>query len=483
MKDVSNKQAYRQIIKATSIFGGVQVINILVGIARSKIIALLLGPSGYGLYSLLQSTIQMIAGFTNVGISSSSVRNISEAYASENMEKITITVSVVNKLMLLLGGIGVIVTILLSRFISIFTFDSVDFEYAFIVLSITILFQQMMQAKMSVLQGMRKIKYLANSSVLGAILAFLISIPFYYFWKIDGIVPTLLLTSIITYLSVSYFYKKLKIEYVRLPLKVIWRNGKDMIAMGFAMGLNSMLGLCISYFMRAFLNINGGIVEVGLFQAGWSVVSTYVGMIFTAMGTDYYPRLATVNKNDVKCCELMNQQGEISLLIITPIIILFLLFAPLAVVILYSSDFIAITTFMQLSMLGMIFKVGSWVMGYSFVAKGESKLYIYNELIANAYMLLLNICCYLSWGIDGLGVAFSLGYLVYMLQVYFIVKRRYDFRLSRNAISIFLFSSLFVLASFAFIKYMAQPYSYVCTSIVMLFSFIYSILSLKKKIF
>ena len=44
--------SYGHVLKYTGVFGGVQGLNILLGLVRNKIVALLLGPSGMGLVSL-----------------------------------------------------------------------------------------------------------------------------------------------------------------------------------------------------------------------------------------------------------------------------------------------------------------------------------------------------------------------------------------------------------------------------------------------
>ena len=55
---------YRSILKATSIFGGTQLLQILVGLARSKFVALLVGTIGMGMNFMYMSslTIYPIAG-------------------------------------------------------------------------------------------------------------------------------------------------------------------------------------------------------------------------------------------------------------------------------------------------------------------------------------------------------------------------------------------------------------------------------------
>lgn len=90
----NQQSSYRQIMKATSIFGGVQVFNILIQLIRSKVIAVLLGPAGMGVIGLLNSTISLITSVSNFGLGTSAVRNISEADASGNTEKVRETLSV-----------------------------------------------------------------------------------------------------------------------------------------------------------------------------------------------------------------------------------------------------------------------------------------------------------------------------------------------------------------------------------------------------
>ena len=46
MASETEKQEYKNSLKATSLFGGVQVYNIIITILKSKVVALLLGPGG-----------------------------------------------------------------------------------------------------------------------------------------------------------------------------------------------------------------------------------------------------------------------------------------------------------------------------------------------------------------------------------------------------------------------------------------------------
>ncbi len=60
--------SYQHILKYTSIFGSVQGLNILVSLVRNKFVALILGPSGMGLISLFNDTVNFVSQSTTIGI-------------------------------------------------------------------------------------------------------------------------------------------------------------------------------------------------------------------------------------------------------------------------------------------------------------------------------------------------------------------------------------------------------------------------------
>ena len=83
MDNKESNDSYSHVLKYTGLFGGVQGLNIIMGLLRNKLIAVLLGPSGMGLASLFNSSINFISQATNLGISFSAVKNISEIYDKE----------------------------------------------------------------------------------------------------------------------------------------------------------------------------------------------------------------------------------------------------------------------------------------------------------------------------------------------------------------------------------------------------------------
>lgn len=487
LKDIPNNKStnetssYRSIFKATSLFGGVQVYQILIGVIKSKFVALLLGPAGMGIQGLYQSTLDLIKSVTAFGLEQSAVRDISEANGSDDTERIGRTVATVRRLVWLTGTLGLILALLLSPVLSNLTFGNNDYTWGFAILSVTLLINQICAGQRVLLQGMRRLKDLAKATAIGSTVGLIFSIPIYYWIGVKGIVPTMVLTSI-TALLLSWLYsRKIKIEEPRISTSVAISNGRSMIRMGIAMSVSGILVTLFAYILRWFIRTEGGVEEVGLFTAGFVIMNTYVGMVFTAMGTDYYPRLASVNKDNKRCCDIINQQGEIAILILAPLVASCIIFMPFILWLIYSERFLSANDFILIAVMGTLFKAASWVISYVFLAKAESRLFIINETVTNVYGLLFNLIGYKYGGLTGLGISFAAKYFVYLIQVYVIANKRYHFVFSKSFKQVFFISFILVSTCFCLIVIWHSPWVYLPTIILLVICGLFSCRELNRR--
>jgi O-antigen/teichoic acid export membrane protein len=455
------KSSYRQIMKATSLFGGVQVFNILIAIIKSKVIAVLLGPAGMGLAGLLTSTTGLVQSITNFGLGTSAVRDIAAANESNDVNRISKITTVFRRLVWITGLLGTICTFLLASWLSELTFGNNEYTIAFMWLSAALLLNQLASGQNVILQGTRQLKYLAKANLLGSLLGLIISVPLYYYKGLDGIVPAIIITSIASFLIAWYFGNKVKITDVKVTSQETIFEGKGMLRMGFMLSLSGLISMGASYIVRIYISNTGGLDDVGLYTAGFAIIGTYVGLIFSAMGSDYYPRLSGVAHDNKKGTLLVNQQAEIAVLIVAPILTVFLIFINWVIIVLYSTKFVPVNGLIQWAALGMYFKTVSWCIGFLFLAKGDSKVFFWSELITNAYLLLFNILGYKYFGLTGMGISFLISYVFYLLQVYFIAKYKYEFSFDIALYKIFgLQLSLGVLC-FLITKLVPSPWSYI----------------------
>ena len=200
------------------------------------------------------------------------------------------------------------------------------------------------------------------------------------------------------------------------------------------------------------------------------------------MSTDYFPRLASFNNDDAKCRNCINQQSEIGILLLTPILMLFMIFAPLLLVVLYSEKFIPITGFMLWAIYGTLFKAASWAISYVFIAKGAMRLFLINEISIQIIILPLNILCYYYGGLTALGFSVMVSYLIYLGIVYYNARRNYDFSFSTIYIRLFIIDFLLLTVCLLLRLYCTSIWGYITCALSLLICLAYSYKELRIRL-
>jgi len=473
---------YRSIFKSTSLFGAVQIFNILISIIRSKIVAVWIGPTGMGVLGLLTSTLNVVGEFTKLGLSTTAVREIAKTESRGEAQETNLILATIQKVVWFTGLFGVIVTLVLSPLLSYLAFDSYDYTLAFIWISISLLFNQLSAGQLAILQGFRKLKLLAKANLLGNFVGLLISLPLYYFFRLDAIVPVIIVSSFVA-LVVSWLYsKQVKVNTPKLSNSEAFSRAKGMLNLGLMLSLRGSITLVAAYVFQLYLSHVGGIDEVGFYLAGFMIINSYVGMVFNAMRTDYFPKLSGVIDNLQDVNKIVTNQSIVGVLIIGPLVVTFLSFLPLIVRLLYTPAFLVIIAFVSWAILGVLFKTLSFSMGYVILAKGDSKLFIKTAVFFNTLMLGFNVLGYHFYGLEGLGVSFFLYYIIHFFGIKIITARHYNLSFDKDLLNIFLV--LFGLSIATFLAtYIDQfVFKYVICLILLIVTIVYSYHQLDKRV-
>ena len=415
----------RMAMKAMGLFGGVQIAGILCSIIRTKLVAMWIGPVGVGLFGLFNNALEMISTGTNLGIRSSSVRDISQALTGRDPGLVARMVSVVRKWSMWLGLAGALTTLLLAPLLSQVTFGDTTHIWGFVALSVAVLLQALTNGEYAILQGTARLKRLASVTLWGTIVGLAVSIPLFYLLRERSILPSILAYAAALAVFAWLFRNR---DY---PPAVMSRHetfdmGKGFVRLGIYMTLGNFASILASYAFNSWLNINAGTEAVGYYQAGYTLLNKYTGLILTALGMEYYPRLSKVADSRIRLRAFVSQEINLAIAVMAPVVALFILLRELVVWILYTPEFNVIFSFVSWGMIGTVLRTLSWCLAFTILAKGDGKTYLWTEVASAIINLVLNIVFYRWWGLTGLGIAFLVSYLLYTLiiaVVYFKVYR------------------------------------------------------------
>ncbi len=446
---LSKSSSYGQILRSSSIIGGAQGLNTLISMIRTKAVAIILGPSGVGLVGLYGTAVGFIGIIAGMGISSSAVRDIAEADASGNDERVCRSVKALRRTCWITGLLGWILTALFAWPLSIWAFGSGDQAWALAILGATILLGSISGGQSALLQGRRRIADLARLNVISVTIGSIVSVALYAWLRERGILPVLLVSAAITLLTTWWFARKVECTPIELRWVESWPDAKRLIHLGLAFMWSGVLMAGVALVSRSWIVREFGLDANGIYQAAWSLSGMFAGFIMGAMGTDFYPRLTAVSRDDAQVNQLVNEQTEVGILLALPGLLGTLAFAPWVIQIFYSEKFLSGSELLPWFVLGVFGKVISWPMSYIMVAKGESRWFAASETVSTALYLALMIACMRALGLWGAALAFAVLYLGYTVAVYFIVRHLTGFRWSPNATRLLMASVALILAGFS----------------------------------
>lgn len=439
---------YKGIFKGTLLFGSVQVFQILISLIRGKAAALFIGAVGMGLNGIYTSSLAMLITIAGLGVNLSGMRYTAALNRDDPqyLEKIRY----VYRIYILLAIIGAALTVLLSYPLSQISFGDSEHVAAYLVLSLYVAATLYTSGGVAILQGMGELKRIAVGNVLPAAVGLLATLPLYYFWGVAAVVPALIVVPFLSSCYLSFIlHQLLSLDQTPIAWPYLLSLFRDFISLGIVTVLAALLGNFSMFGINSFIAQTGSIADVGFYQAGTSITNQYVGMVFSAMSMDYFPRLSRICSDLYEMRRTVNEQGEITILMAWPLLAIMIVSAPILIHLLLSSEFLVINSFIQIIALGMIFKAASFPLGFLSFAKGDKKTFFCLEGVAgNIINVSLCLIGYYLDGLHGVAICFLINYCVYFILVFVVDYYRYQYCISTTYVWMLSLATLTLILDF-----------------------------------
>lgn len=411
----------RRILSAMGLFSSVEALNMLCSVVRTKLAALWLGSAGIGILGLFNTVVELLGNLSQLGVRTTAVRHIATASESRREQVIRFVIRYGRWLALF----GIALTIALSPLLSFVTFGDFSQTYNFMMLSAAVGCNSLIATRSAVLQGSGQLKTLAKASVWAAVISLILSVPFIYFWGMNGIVPLILTYSVVTLIVYLLFSHNSETITVRLPREEMRAMTRTMIRLGIFLSVSGASGWLASYVIMSFLHSAGGDRIMGLYQAGYTITVRYVGVVFTALSLEYFPRLTASFESGLKRgSTMLRHETMLSVAVVTAMSAVMIPCAELIVKILYKQSFLEIVPMIVLAAPGIVLRAASFTMAYVILAKGRGKMFLISETVSGLVCIIATCAGYHFYGIPGLGAAFTVWYLIYTVMVWFMISHR-----------------------------------------------------------
>ena len=387
--------------------------RIVMGLVLIKIIAFYLGAEGMGQIGQFMSMATMVYMVAGGGITNAVIKYVAE-YASSPKQLLRFlstatTYSVVFSCALLCVGV------IFSKVIAVAVFKNSGMYWIIIALAFAQLLFAFVNLVVGVSNGLMQTAVYSKIQIIGSALALPIIWVLIVQFGLAGAALSVLVVYAITCVPAFYFYVNSRfVGKVKLR-KLKMFEFKRISAFTVMMLTSALTFPVVEMMIRHVLIESSGYAAAGIWQGAVKLSSAYLGF-FTVFLAYYF--MPTISRLDNK-----REIGRITIKFLISMMLLFSIGASVFYVgrnflipLILADSFDALGDVIVYQLLGDLFRVSSYVIGFIAVAKAATKIYIAAELLQNGlFLLFAMLMLHLYGDIRAVMISYAVTYIIYFI--------------------------------------------------------------------
>ncbi|MCM0220083.1 O-antigen translocase [Bacteroides fragilis] len=416
------KKAFQaDIVKVFSLTAISTLVKMLTGLVSVKVVATIIGPSGIALLGQLNNFATIVMTMASGGINSGITKYVAEYKDSD--DKVKDLLSTALRITVWCSLAVGLCMILLHRFLSTLIMLSPEYGYVFIIFGFTVFLYALNMMLTSVLNGYKEFKKYVSVNIVGSLLGLLFTLGFILTLGLRGA-----LISAVTFQSVMFFVTLWMIR--KLPW-VSWDFFKrhietDILKKYFRYTVMTLVTAATVPVSQMLLR--GYVIsEISPIEAGWwegmnRISNMYLMIITSSFSVYYLPRLSEIQDNKELRSEILRSYKVVVPTLLTGFVLVYLL-RYWVVKILFTADFLPMTSLFIWQLLGDFFKICSWLLAFLMIAKSMTRVFVVTEVVFAIIFVVLGFT-FMQWnGVIGVTQAYALNYIFYMSCMVLIFRK------------------------------------------------------------
>ncbi|MCK4358860.1 MAG: O-antigen translocase [Candidatus Cloacimonetes bacterium] len=411
----------KDLIKVFSLSGVSTIVKLITGIIRTKVVAMLIGPSGIALVSQLNDTIQLFSKISNGGMTIGVTKYVAEFKDSETKCKSILSNSL--KITLILSTLSGLILIIFSDYFSRIILTDKSYQSIFIVFGFSIILFAINRLLLAIINGFKEFTKFIKINIISKIVILVYSIILIYFLGIYGaLLSAVTSQSIVLIITIFVIIKNPWFKKQNFMGKFNLDILKKLSGFTLLTAFTFFLGPIALITVRSFIIRNISIDAAGYWD-GVRRVSGLVIMVITQALTIYLiPRFSELKSKLKIRKEIINTYKLVIPILILSFTIIYL-FRDIIITILYTSEFRPMRELFLFEFIGEFFKTVSWVISIQMISKAMIKTLFVTEIFGNVFFILLSFILISNVGLKGVVYAFTINYIVYLAIMVVIFRK------------------------------------------------------------
>lgn len=405
-----------ELISAFGYLGSFQVATAIFSVLRTKLIAVLLGPPGLGIFAQAKSFQMTTRVLITLELEEGIVNLIADANTQDNPDKLKRIVLSVGLVYAFLGSLTLLLCWIFRQTLSEWIFGTDIYGELIVIVGVSAFFFAQHQLMLWVFQGLMKWKLYSIVAIAGYAIGISLSAAFVLFYGIKGSVLSLVITPV-TGLIFGLIYVKQNVSDVFIEgLLPDWKVIKTLTKyIGPLLGGGLMLYLTDLYIRRAII-IQLGATQSGIFHVLDSISDVYFWFILQPVLAFSLPKATSLLKDKKGIVDVLNNGIRFSLLGLFPIIMLVYGLREIWIPMLFSNEFLESGNLLLWWLIGDIFKALRINLDIDLIPLDRMKYIVFQTILYCGGLIILSVP-FISY--LGLKVV-ATGYLVINIIVFLI---------------------------------------------------------------
>jgi PST family polysaccharide transporter len=407
----------------TSLLNGVAVaVKVMAAMALNKILAIYVGPAGYGIIGQFQNALAVIVnlagGVVATGVTKATAEHYDDTARQHGVWRTAIRLSLAASVLA-----GVVLLVLRSH-LSEALLHNAGLASVFVALALTLPATAANNILLAVVNGKKEVGIYITANIIGSLITLTVTGLLAWQFGLYGALVACAIAPSLALLSTA----AMVLRRSWLSLGALW-GPVDKAALkelsGFAlMGITAALATPIALMLiRQYVADTLGLPAAGYWQASWKISEIYLMLVTTTLTLYYVPRLAEIRHGRELRQEVWKVYRFVMPVVLVGATVIYVL-RDFITQLLFSADFRPMEALFSWQLTGDVIKIGSWVLSCIMLGRSMVKAYIATEIIFSASFVLLSWLYVRHFGLTGVPMAYVTNYVLYWIVIGLLVRRK-----------------------------------------------------------
>jgi O-antigen/teichoic acid export membrane protein len=425
----------REMVIAMIKAGAGNLVGLVLGSISIKILAVIMGPPGVGLFSLLRNLQQVLSTIGSVGGHNAIVQVLPSLHGRQREQYVA-------SVFWVCIGVTMLVALLAIFFADTIALVLMGVEQAYLIrlLAVPTALGVMLFYFRAILNAHLEIGDVAwvnisvgLASVLAALSAALDSDHSRPYAMLGMLAFPLAIGAALAFARARE--RRFLVGVVSLSIELFeWTAAKQFIRLALPSLLAALISMASVLLIRSMVVKHHGLGGAGYFDAGWAISAMYLALFLSAMQTYLLPAMSGESEGGA-LRELLDKALRLATIAVVPLIVFVIVFKPFLAKVLYSSEFSPALDLLRWTLLGDYLRVSGWLLATYLLARVDMAAYLVHELVWSCVFVIVGVWL-LPDGLEGVGKAYLVAYTAYLLTLLWRIRVSHRVRLHWRAVAV-----------------------------------------------